>query len=99
MTYYKLIDPFDVPVRLYLPHKVKDSVKHESMILYPKKKYVEYIDDEMFMDALLDSYKDIPYTPEREKSLQNYGARYEIHKCTPCQGRVKKLRVWFAEAI
>lgn len=99
MTYYKLIDPFDVPVRLYLPHTVKNSIKHESMILYPKKKYSEYIDDETFMKALLDAYKDIPYSPEREKALQDYGAKYEVRKCAPCGGRVKKLRVWFAEAI
>lgn len=99
MTYYKLIDPFDVPVRLYLPHKVQNSIKHESLILYPHKKYDEYVDDEVFMDALLNAYKEIPYSEERKKALDAYGAKYEVKVCTPCQGRVKKLRVWFAEAI
>lgn len=99
MTYYKLIDPFDIPVRLYLPHKVQNSVKHESLILYPKKKYSEYIDDEVFMEALLSAYKEIPYSEERKKALDDYGAKYEVKVCAPCGGRVKKLKVWFAEAI
>lgn len=95
--YYKLIDPFDTSVRLYLPHKQGSGIKHEAFILYPKKKYDEYVDDEVFMEALLSAYKDIPYSEERKKVLEEYGAKFEEHKCTPCQGRVKKLKVWFAE--
>lgn len=99
MRYYKLIDPFDVPVTLYLPHKANGAIKHEAMRLLPGKKYSEFIDDEVFMNELLSATKDIPYSEERKAMLEAYGARFEERRCKPCQGRVKKLRVWFAEVV
>lgn len=99
MRYYKLIDPFDVPVRLYLPHSTKTGIKHEVMVLNPGKKYEEYIDDEVFMDALLSATKEIPYSEERKEALMKYGAKFEEKRCKPCQGRIKKLKVWFAEVV
>ncbi len=99
MRYYKLIDPFDIPVRLYLPHKVNDAIKHEIFILHPGKKYEENINDEIFMHELLNASKDIPYTEEREAQLKEYGAKYEVIRCKSCGGRIKKLKVWFAEVV
>lgn len=99
MRYYKLIDPFDIPVTLYLPHMENGTVKYESFRLLPGKKYEEFINDKLFMDSLLSATKDIPYTPERKALLDEYGARYEEKVCKPCQGRVKKLSVWFAEVV
>lgn len=99
MKYYKLIDPFDVPVRLYLPHKTKDAIKHEIFVLRPGKKYEEFIDDDTFMNELLNATKDIPYSEEREAQLKDYGAKYEVIRCKSCGGRIKKLKVWFAEVV
>lgn len=99
MRYYKLIDPFDVPVRLYLPHKTKNGIKHEVMVLNPGKKYEEFIDDEVFMNELLNATKEIPYSEGRKAALDAYGAKYEEKRCKPCQGRIKKLKVWFAEVV
>lgn len=99
MRYYKLIDPFDVSVRLYLPYQKSGVVKHEVFILKPGKKYVEHMDDELFMSELLNATKEIPYTDERKAALDEYGAKYEVKVCKPCQGRIKKLKVWFAEVV
>lgn len=99
MRYYKLIDPFDVPVRLYIPHQTDSGIKHEAMVLYPGKKYDEYIDDDVFMNELLNATKEIPYSEERKALLEEYGAKFEEKRCKPCQGRIKKLKVWFAEVV
>lgn len=100
MRYYKLIDPFNVPVTKTLPHKTKNGViKHEMFTLRPKEKYDEFIDDDVFMGALLDETEKIPYTEDRQKALDDYGAKYEVIRCKSCGGRVKKLKVWFAEVV
>ena len=99
MRYYKLIDPFDVPVRLYLPHKTEAGIKHEMFVLRPGRKYEEFVDDEIFIGELLKATKEIPYSEERKALLDAYGADYEIKVCKPCQGRIKKLNVHFAEVV
>lgn len=99
MKYYKLIDPFDVPVSLYLPHTSKTGVKYEIIQLKPGKKYEEFVDDPVFLQELLSASKDIPYSDERKAALEAYGAKFEERRCKPCGGRIKKLRVWFAEVV
>ena len=99
MRYYKLIDPYDTPVNLYLPHKDGSAIKHEALRLLPKKKYEEYVDDPVFIEALLSCTKEIAYSEESKKILEDYSAKFEVKVCTPCQGRVKKLKVWIAEVI
>lgn len=97
--YYKLIDPFDTEVRVYLPHKQGSGVKSEPFLLKPNKKYEEYVDDEIFMDALLAETKEITYSKEREDALRKYGAKFDVKICKVCGGRKKKLVVHFAEVV
>lgn len=100
MRYYKLIDPFDISVYLYLPHRDKNGkIKSEPITMRPGKKYAEFADDDLFISELLECTKEIPYTKERKTALDKYGARYTEKKCGVCGGRVKKLVVHFAEVV
>ena len=100
MRYYKLIDPFDISVYLYLPHRTEDGkVKSQPIVMRPGKKYAEYADDDLFISELLKCTKEIPYTRERKEALDKYGAKYTEKRCGTCGGRVKKLVVNFAEVV
>lgn len=99
MKYYKLIDPFDQSVYLYLPHKDGKTIKSEPFVMKPGKKYDEYIDDDIFMKELLNATKEITYTEDRKKALDKYGAKYTVKRCGACGGRIKKLVVHFAEVV
>ena len=99
MKYYKLIDPFDVSVYLYLPHREGNSIKSTPIVLKPGKKYAEFADDDLFMNELLNATKEIPFTQDRKNALDKYGAKYTEKRCGACGGRVKKLVVHFAEVV
>lgn len=97
--YYKLIDAMTESATFNLPY-VKDGIKvYKFYTLRPGKKYEEHVDDEVFMEAILDAHKKIMYTPEKEKLLKNTGARYEVVTCKSCGGRVKKIDLWLVEAV
>lgn len=99
MRYYKLIDPFDISVYLYLPHRTARGIKSEPIVMRPGKKYAEFADDDLFISELLKCTKEIPYTADRKKALDDYGAKYTEKRCGACGGRVKKLVVNFAEVV
>lgn len=98
--YYKLIDIADAPMVFWLPRTGKNGgVVYESFKLLPGKKYDEYINDSVYMSALLDAHKKIDYTPERQRILDECGAKYKETKCVPCNGGKKRLDVWFVEVV
>ena len=97
--YYKLIDAMTESVTFNLPY-VKDGVRvYKFYTLRPGKKYEEHIDDEAFMEAILDAHKKIMWTPEKEKYLKDSGAKFEVVNCKSCGGRVKKIDLWLVEAV
>lgn len=97
--YYKLIDALGESATLNLPY-MKNGVRvYKYYTLRPGKKYDEHIDDEVFMNALKDAHKRIPYTPEMEKYLKANNVRYEVVNCKSCGGRVKKIDVWLVEVV
>lgn len=99
MKAYKLIDAVDVPQTFWIPHTVKSGMKYEYVKILPGKLYDEYIDDPVFMAALLDAHKKMDYTPERKAALDKCGARYKEARCVPCNGGKKRLDVWFVEVV
>lgn len=96
---YKLIDAVDVPQTFWIPHTTKSGMKYEYVKMLPGKEYEEYIDDDVFMTALLDAHEKMDYTPERKAALDACGARYKETKCVPCNGGRKRLDVWFVEVV
>lgn len=99
--YYKLIDVADSAETFSLPHRENGRNVYKFYTLYPGRKYVEHIDDELFVKTLKeDCHKKIPYTPEREDILKACDARYEITMCKVCGGgQAKKLDVWLVEVV
>lgn len=99
--YYKLIDAEDRSLIFKLPRSGDggEAVYDASIRLVPGKKYVEYIDDPVFMRALLDQNYTITYTDARKRALDACGARYEVIRtgCSSC-GR-KKLLYWLVEVV
>lgn len=99
MRYYKLIDAVDTPMSFYVPHTSKTGGKvYERLRMLPGKKYDEYIDDEIFMQAITEAHDKIDYTLEREEALKRTGARYTKPKRT-CNCQRQKLDVWFVEVV
>lgn len=98
--YYKLIDAANAAETFNIPHRENGVNKYKFYTLYPGVKYVEHIDDELFVRTLReDCHKKIPWSPEREKALQKCGARYEISMCKSCGGMSKKIDVWLVEVV
>ena len=98
--YYKLIDAATSAETFNIPHREKDRIVHKFYTLYPGQKYVEHVDDELFVKTLReDCHKRIPWSPEREAALKKCGARYEISTCRVCGGHAKKIDVWLVEGV
>ena len=98
--YYKLIDAEDCSHLFTLPRSGNTGAVYDARIrLEPGKKYVEYIDDPVFMRALLDLQDTMAYTDSRKRALDACGARYEEIRtgCSAC-GR-KKLLYWLVEVV
>lgn len=98
-TYYKLIDAMSSSVSLNLPYNAKGKRVYKFYTLYPGTKYSEHADDPLFISALKDAHKRIPYTPAMEAALKRQGAKYEVVNCKVCGGRAKKIDVWLVEVV
>ena len=99
MTYYKLIDAVDQPMSFYVPHTSKSGGKvYERFRMVPGVKYDEYIDDEVFMEAISEVHDKINYTAEKVEALERVHARYTLPKRT-CKCQRKKIDVWFVEVV
>lgn len=98
--YYKLIDAADSAETLNLPHRENGRNVYKFYTLYPGTKYVEHVDDELFVKTLKeDCHKRIPYTEERIAALSACNARYEVTMCKTCGGRKKMIDVWLVEVV
>lgn len=97
--YYKLIDAVSTSQTFNLPHMVNGNRVYKYYTLYPNTKYVEHIDDPIFMDTLKDAHKRLQYSPQLEKTLKESGIRHEVITCKVCGGRAKKIDVWLVEVV
>lgn len=98
--YYKLIDAADSAETFNIPHRENGRNVYKFYTLYPGVKYSEYADDDLFIKTLKeDAHKKIPYTAEREQTLQACGARFEVKMCKSCGGRKKMIDVWLVEVV
>lgn len=98
--YYKLIDAATSAETFNLPYRENGRNVYKFYTLYPGQKYVEHVDDELFLKTLReDCHKKIQWSPERENALKKCGARYEITMCRVCGGHAKKIDVWLVEVV
>lgn len=98
--YYKLIDAASSAETFHIPHVENGKNVYRFYTLYPGQKYVEHIDDPLFVKTLKeDCHKKIPWTQEREDALKKTNARYEVAMCRACGGRSKKIDVWLVEVV
>lgn len=86
--YYKLIDGWQSAETFPLPFvNEKGYTQTKFFTLYPNTKYVEHIEDEMYMERLLKSQRSVAYDADKEDMLKKAGVPYEIKKCPVCGGR------------
>lgn len=97
--YYKLIDCQKTAIRMYLPHEDKGKAVYNHHTLYPNTRYSTYVNDPVFMDALLKATAEVKFTEEGQTALDLAGIEYELKLCKACGGRVKKLKYRPVEVI
>jgi len=86
--YYKLIDGWKSAETFPLPFRNdRGYIQHKFFTLYPNTKYVEHVEDELYVEKLLSAQRAIVYDPEKEEMLKSIGAKYEITTCPVCGGR------------
>lgn len=97
--YYKLIDAEDRSHVLRLPHSEDGGAVYRKHPVRPGEKYVDFIDDPVFMRALKeDVFYVMDYTEDRKRKLDACGARYQEIRTQCCGGR-RKLQYWLMEVV
>lgn len=97
--YYKLIDGWQAAEVIPLPYRQNGKVHTRFFTLYPNTKYVEHIEDDIFVEKLKRHTRDIPYDADKEARLVADGVPCEVVVCKVCGGKKKNLRVNVVEVV